>query len=156
MTNGFGLNFNDIKEEEYDLLPNGKYDVKFDKVEVKETKNSVASGKSNGFYLNIALKVVGEKYNNRVIFDVVNFENPSETAQRIGAERLKRILICAGFEDLNKTMPQHLVGKVVNVLISTQKDEYNPDGKNIVKFYNKSEATNNTETVKDSDKPSWM
>lgn len=129
----------DVKAEENvgGLIKPGNYNVIIEKIETKDTK-------TNGKALNFWLKIFGESYNNKMIFDFINIQNQSEQATQIGLSRLKRISELCGTCDLNQ-----MLGKKMTCYIGVQKSKDPQYGdKETVKTYNEYVAGNNGDAYK--------
>lgn len=81
---GFGTD-SVAPQEDYALLPPGKYVVSIDKSEVKQTK------RMDGHYLELTMCVLEGKYRNRKLWDRINIDNPSQTCVQIGLSVLAAI-----------------------------------------------------------------
>jgi len=129
----FGFDFSMFKEEEKrsGALPAGNYTVIADSAQIKQNK------KKNGHYVALQLSICdGKKYNNKKLFDYLNFDNPNETAQEMGRGRLKRLLNLSGVKesDMAKASPQSIVGKKFGVYVSIDKQEGREDGNRISSY----------------------
>lgn len=66
-----------------DLVPAGEYSVVFTNSELVKTKS--------GHALKLFMKIVEGECENKVISEFLNFDNPSDVAQKISLSRLRRI-----------------------------------------------------------------
>lgn len=121
--------------EEFKPIPAGDYVLMVEKVELKPTKAGTGS------YLSLQLKVQGGQFNNRVVFDMITYENPNPQAVEIGHRKLSGLCRAAGIAQLSDT--QQLVNRIVSGKVSIKEDktgQYDPS--NEVKMYKSaSEAT---------------
>lgn len=119
--------------EEFKPVPAGEYDFLIEKVELKPTKAG------NGSYLNLQLKIQGSQYNNRVVFDMITYENPNPQAVEIGHRKLSGLCRAAGIVQLSDT--QQLVNRIVAGKVGIREDktgQYEPS--NDVKMYKSASA----------------
>jgi len=108
----------------FELLPTGEYDFIVEKVEEKETKAGT------GTYLNCTYSIVGEKYENRKVFDLININNPSEVAERIGRGRLHKLALACGCVDMEDS--DDLIDKVFTGIVAVKKGTGGYEDKNVV------------------------
>jgi hypothetical protein len=102
------------QEKSMGALPQGGYDVAIEKVEPKSNDNGWKA-------LNFQLRVVGEKFNNAVVFDQVTIaHSTSEKAVEIGKARLAKIAELCGTTDT-----ANMLGKQLNIYVGVKEDEYN-------------------------------
>ena len=122
------INLTDLPEAEntgdFAALPAGDYDVAIAKCELKESKKG-------GDYFNFQFKVTGEKYRNRVVFGMITRKNSNETAERIGAEQLRKIMSACGIGSLTDT--DQFIG--CELVITLGQREYQGVMQNEVKNY---------------------
>jgi len=157
MSKTFGFSFSDIKEEEnkFGLIPTGNYRAVIDSAEVKQNKDKT------GYYINLKIKLKGnEKRDGAVLFDIINFDNPSEIATKIGKERLKRLLSIAGVSeaDMPNSGPESLVGKSYMLYVGVDSQEGYDDRNKIISYSEivaQSDAAAQQEEESKS-KPSWI
>lgn len=118
-----------VKLEEidnYDPIPAGTYNAKITKVEVKDTKAGT------GKYLNVSLQITGPSYQGRMVFDIINVQNPSQTAVDIGIATMKKIAVAIGETTIQDT--DQMIGADVEIKVKVKNDkEFGP--KNVVKDY---------------------
>jgi hypothetical protein len=101
-------------ENNFDALPAGKYLVAIDKAEVKESKN-----KPGNHYVSIQYSVVGADFTNRKIFEIINFKNDNEVAERIGTATLGELMRSIGVKEANTDA---FIGKNLYVKVKIGKD----------------------------------
>lgn len=116
-----------IESNSFDPIPSGKYQAIVSEAEVKETKAG------NGKYLNLQLKIVGEKYEGRVIFDMINFENSSQKAEVIGKAKLGKLVLALGLDEVTDT--DDLLGITIGIKVSVEHDDYKGEKVNKIKDY---------------------
>ena len=78
-------------DNSFDPLPAGEYLCTIEKVECKQSQKN-----ANNWYLNIMYSVIGADYTNRKIFEIINFKNDNETAEKIGAQALGQLIRATG------------------------------------------------------------
>lgn len=125
------LEFNAAEVEpndSFELLPAGKYRVCITDSEMKPTK------KGDGTLLKLKLQVLDGQYQNRTIFDQLNYRNPNPTAQQIGLGTLSAICRAVGKMEPKDTAELHNIPLVANVKVSRQEGY---DDRNEVKGYSK-------------------
>lgn len=110
----------------FEPVPADTYRVQIVDSAIKETKSG------NGKILTLTDEIVGHPtLSGRKIFDVINIENPSVDAVRIGRQKLNTICVLAGIKKLRDTAELH--GKVITVVVSV--GEYNGKPNNRIDKY---------------------
>ena len=71
-------------------VPPGKYLLEIQESDIRPTKSGT------GEYLYLVIRVVTGPYENRLIFDRLNFSNPNPQAQEIAQKALKRLVRLCG------------------------------------------------------------
>ena len=91
------FNLNEVEEEkEMQVMPPGKYRGVVANSELKRTKAGT------GMYLAVEFVISQpEQFKGRKVFDIINVQNPNETAQEIGTARLKAICVHGGLDASN-------------------------------------------------------
>jgi|GEM_PF-5518095 len=79
-----------------DLMVAGWYPAYIEKAEWKKSKTNVVNE-----YLSLQLRITGDKYNNKVVFHMLNLINVSEIARNIAMHDLKLMMIALGKEPKN-------------------------------------------------------
>jgi len=135
---------------DYDLLPTGDYTAIIKAAEVKDTKAGT------GRYINFQLEIVSGQHAGRVVFDLVNFENPNPVAQDIGQKTLSAICHATKVMQLNN--PEQLCNIPMSIKLGIKKDAEYGD-KNTIKSYKAASSTpdvSKTTTTETGDgKPPW-
>lgn len=90
-----------------DPLPPGIYTCRVEKAEVK------ATNAGDGHMVKVQLRVQGGEFDNRVMFDTMLFDHPSEKAQSIGVERLSTLAKASGLPSIPPEA-ETFINKVVN------------------------------------------
>jgi len=90
---------------DFDVLPPGEYTVSIDRVEIKQTK------KADGHYVGLKLQVLEGARKGQVVFDCINFNNPSEVCVAMGLRSLAALGQAVGVDKITDPELQ-LVGKV--------------------------------------------
>jgi hypothetical protein len=91
----------------FECLPPGKYRVLIARADYKKT----ASG--NGMRIPLELSIVGGDFAGRTLFEGLNVDNPNETAQLIGRQRLKEILEAIGLDHEKFSDTDQIEGEIV-------------------------------------------
>lgn len=115
----------------YDPLPAGEYRVCIVNSEMRPTKAGT------GTLINLELQVLDGPYQNRKVFDRINYSNPNPTAQKIGLGTLSAICRSVGIltpQDTTQLHNRPLRAKVKVV----NDDQYGP--KNEVSSYSADKA----------------
>jgi hypothetical protein len=116
----------------YDVLPAGWYTVYADKAEVKNNKAG------NGCYLKMELTVIGENYNGRKLFPMINLQNPSAKAVGIGRRELAALGQACGLAAIQDS--KEVIGKYFQVRVKVEKGNGNYDDDNRVTAYKPSDG----------------
>ncbi len=128
------INFDEIKPEAFEPIPNGRYEVEIVSSEQKLTKKAEASGNAqDGTMLCLRLKITCGKFKGRNVFNNLNIFNASEVAQRIGRQRLGEILDALGLTTVNESSELH--GRPLVAQLKTKKggDGYS-DREEVVRY----------------------
>jgi hypothetical protein len=115
MGNLTGFKAADYKEQAFDVLPAGDYDVVIVASELKTTK------KGDGHYLELQLQVLSGQYQNRRLFDRLNIDNPNATCQLIGRGVLSAICRAVQVETPNDSAELH--NKPLKAVVRVAKDD---------------------------------
>lgn len=124
------LGFDAGKEEpnNFDLVPPGDYDAVIVKSEAKKTKDG------GGKYLNLQLQILNGKYQNRILFDLLNLWNASPEAVKIARGTLSAICRAVNVPTPKDTSELHNKPLRISVGIQKGSDDF-PDDKNKIKGY---------------------
>ena len=147
-----GFDVTGIEEESnnFGVLPAGNYDVVVKEAIVKQTRSKT------GYYINFQYQVINnEKYNKRVLFDIVNIKNDSQKAEEIGKARLKRLLSLAGLPLDGSADTEDFIGKTFNCFVKIDKQEGYEDSNKIASF-DKSNAEFKKEKTEGNIPESWV
>jgi hypothetical protein len=115
---GNGFDSNSVEpQQDYEVLPPGKYPVVCENAEVKTTK------KGDGHYLEVCVQIVDGQYRGRKLWSRMNIDNPSEVAQRIGLSQLAGLCKAVGIAVLSDE--KDLLGKscIANVKVKDEQNE---------------------------------
>ncbi len=93
-------------QEDYDVLPPGKYPSLIETAEIKSTKAHT------GHYIEIRMSVLDGPFKNRKIFDRINIDNPNAQCVEIGMRSLAALGLALGLQAIGDTA-QLLNGIVV-------------------------------------------
>ena len=146
MGNLTGFKAADYKEQAFDVLPAGDYDVVIVASELKTTK------KGDGHYLELQLQVLSGQYQNRRLFDRLNIDNPNATCQLIGRGVLSAICRAVQVETPNDSAELH--NKPLKAVVRVAKDDSgNPT--NEIKGYAKKEIAAGKPAQATTDTPPW-
>lgn len=121
-----GFKQSEVPESKFDAIPEGEYRALITESKVKPTKNG------NGTLIELKWQILEGKYQNRTVFDRVNWENKNPTAQLIGRQQLKKIAKAVGApEEFADTSILHMKPCVIVIKVG----EYNGEPNNEVKGY---------------------
>lgn len=98
----FELDVNELYDPEQDvfkLIPDGWYPANIQAPEVKLTKDGT------GQYVSWMLKIFGQNYAGRVLFDTFNIKNKSAEAQAIGRKNIGRVMHMLKIEKTGSLKP---------------------------------------------------
>lgn len=116
---------NGIEEEvSFEPIPPGEYLVQITDSEVKENKSRTGS------YLNLTLTVLDNKYQGRLLFDLLNLYNQNQTAVEIAEKRMASYCRAMGLTKVSDSMQLH--GIPFKVRVAVEKDpsgQYKPKNK---------------------------
>lgn len=104
-------------------IPAGTYQVKVETAEIMDTKAM------DGKYLKIKHRIVGGQFDNRVIFNNINFRNRNPDAERIGAQRLGELMLAGKLNRLVDT--DQLIGVVAMAKVTVRTSEQYGDSNEI-------------------------
>jgi hypothetical protein len=105
--------------------PAGKYTVL-----IADVEDRVA--KSGANYLSIKAQIIGPRFQDHTVTDMITYENSSPEAMKIGRRKV-RSLVMAVFGEDRPFVAQDLIGKVVDV--NTEVNSYNGEDNARVKSY---------------------
>lgn len=100
----------------HEPLPNGKYEVIVDQLEIKDNKAGTGSN------LNLRFVVENGPYVDRLIFENLCIKNASPQAERIAKSKLASLCECIGLLDLHST--DQLYGCHLMVSVAIELDKY--------------------------------
>lgn len=110
-------------------IPEGNYNAVIIEIEDKVSKNG-------GSYLKLQLKIIdNDKYEGRVIFDIINYRCANEQAMSIAARSIAQIIVCKFGEKRAITNEQDLLMTVVGIQVGHQINSQTGDKEAKVKFY---------------------
>lgn len=122
-----GFNAADVAPSEgFDVLPAGEYRVCIVSSELKPTKSG------NGQLINLQLQVLDGQYQNRRIFERINWVNPNPQAQQIGRGTLSAICRSVGILTPGDTAELH--NKPMRAKIKVKHSEQYGDQNEVVKY----------------------
>ena len=112
----------------FEPLPKGKYTVKVDATDLKQTKNGT------GQYIKIEFVVLGPIFQGRKLFANLNIVNDSAESMRIGRQQVKSLMVAGGMsqEQINHfNDTDQLLGLTVNarVEIDEGSGQYGPQNR---------------------------
>lgn len=141
----------------FDTIPDGWYIAQIKSSEMKP------NSKLTGSYLNLELEIVEGEHKGRILYDILNIDNPNKTAQEIAYKTLASICHATGVIKVENAQELHAIPMEIKVRTSSADDEY--DARNIIKGYrglnngeSKPQITNSVvdttqETAKEQQKP---
>lgn len=122
-----GFNAQEVEPSQgFDVLPAGEYRVCVVGSEMKPTK------KGDGQLLNLQLQVLDGQYQNRRIFERINWINPNPTAQQIGRGTLSAICRAVGVLTPNDTSELH--NKPLRAKVKVKNDPQYGEQNEVVKY----------------------
>jgi len=111
-----GMSFTDedlasTGDGDFSPLPAGEYAVTIDGADLKQTKAG------DGTYINLKMIVDGPTHMGRIVFSMLNIQNPSQKAEAIGRGQLGDILRILGiqaatFEDTDQLLGGQMIVKL--------------------------------------------
>lgn len=111
------------EENQFNVVPAGKYDVTVESVDLRQSS-------SGGKYFNLKMKINNGEFKGRYLFDLINILVPgSDQATNIGLARLKRISNLLNVSDTSL-----IIGKSLIVDVVIKSDPKYGD-KNVIKYY---------------------
>ena len=114
--------------DNFDPIPPGVYAAEVIESDVVQTKAG------NGQMVKLTLRISEGEYENRRIFEQINYLNANEVAQRIGQQTLAELCTACGIRGpLDDTEHLHGVPIRIKVAIQPARDGY--DARNTVKRY---------------------
>jgi len=128
---GQKFNVNELPEDEksgdYTPIPAGWYHGTIDAADLKTTKAGT------GQYISITFKVEGPTHQNRLVFSMINIASPSQVAQNIGLQQLKKIMQAIGLADLEDT--DQLIGGMIRAKVDIKPASGDYSAANTIKDY---------------------
>lgn len=107
----------------FEPLPEGAYLCIVESSEMKATKAGTGTG------INLKLQVIDGEYKGRTLFWWLNYNNPNETAQRIGRSELAALCRAVNILQPKDTMELHNIPFVAHVVVTPAKDGYDAGNK---------------------------
>jgi len=132
-------------DDDFDVIPAGKYVAEIVKSEMRETKAKT------GQFLFLQMKILKGDHKGRVLFDRLNLVNPNETAVEIARKTLKRICDAVGKKKITDSKVLHDTPMNVQVSIKPADDNW-PAGNEIKGYYKidgNSQSASNANPFKD-------
>lgn len=138
------LNFDvskiEIEDSNFELIPDGDYTAVISGEEMKATKAGT------GHYLSLKIEIIEGRYKGRIIFDILNLDNPNAQAVSIAQQTLGKICLAINMEKLEDS--SQLLNIPLIIKLGTQAAQNGYDASNKVKNY--TPITNSTPTQKTS------
>ena len=106
----FGVDDLPQSDRNYELIPEGWYNVSITKAELGTTKAGT------GQKIDIRYDITGPSQQGRVVFQAVNIRNQSQKAEEIGRQQLGDIMRAIGLAKVNDT--DQLIGGHVNIKLA--------------------------------------
>jgi len=94
-----------------------------------------ANSAKTGHYLTLQLKVTDGQYKGKMVFELMNLDNPNQTAVEIAQRTLAQICEACDIEDLEDSEDLHNI--VMAARLGTQPGNAGYPPKNVVKAYKK-------------------
>ena len=102
-------------QEDFEVIPPGKYPVSIDTAEVKQTKSE------KGHYLKLTLSILGGPFRNRKLWDQINIDNPNQICVEIGLRTLAALGQAIGIARMTNT--DELIGKFCIAHVKVKNDQ---------------------------------
>ena len=103
-----------VKANDFEVIPSGDYPAIITEMEEKPTKDGT------GMRLNLKVQIIDGKYQNRTLYDGLNTVNKSAVAQQIGRQQLKSI--CVALNNPSPKDSSELLNKALMVTVKIGKD----------------------------------
>jgi len=115
-------------------VPPGEYIAEIVESDIVDTKAKDAHGNPNGQTITLTWKIVQGDFENRRVWDRINFRHTNEVTQRIGQQALAELCTAVGLKGpLDDTTELHGVPVEIRVAIQPATDQY--AASNVVKRY---------------------
>jgi hypothetical protein len=112
-----GFNANNVEPTtDFEPIPEGKYLAIITDSEMKPTKSG------NGQYLELTFRVVGGPYENRVLWSLLNLDNPSAQAVQIAQGELSAICRAVGVMQPRDSSELHDIPLTIGVVLKRRAD----------------------------------
>lgn len=138
----FNIDWNNIKEDSYQLLPEGVYGGNITKTEIKQSKSGT------GTYVNLEVTLLGGSgVKGRKVFDICMLSHPNSAAVNVGAKKLKSIADAIGLDITEVESFSEFVGKPLGIKLGVEENAEYGDKNRIKSFLEFSEdllASNNS------------
>lgn len=130
----FNIDWNNIKEDSYQLLPEGTYAGNITRTEVKTSKNG------SGQYVNLEVTLLGASgVKGRKVFDICMLSHKNPAAVNVGAKKLKSIADSIGLDITEVESFSEFIGKPLGVKLSIEENAEYGDKNRIKSFLEFSE-----------------
>jgi len=129
-----GMSFTDedlqsTGDGDFSPLPAGEYSVTIDGADLKQTKAG------DGTYINLKMIVDGPTHMGRIVFSMLNIQNPSQKAEAIGRGQLGDILRIIGIQAATFEDTDQLLGGQMIVKLSIKEAQGDYKASNNVQAY---------------------
>lgn len=103
----------------FDVIPQGQYVLHVSKTELVDTKDKT------GAYVKVTFDVMGPTHQGRKIFANFNIRNNSATAEQIGKQQLKQLIVAGHVQEPLQDTDQLLGAEVLgDVIVKPAHDKY--------------------------------
>ena len=138
-----------VDDSSYEPLPEGWYPVQITGAELKETKAGT------GQYIKVEYTVVGDNYQGRKVWGMLNIVNPNETAENIGRKQLNQLMAATALDSVQDT--DEFVGKTLNIKLKIKPASGEYEASNDVKGFKAGEVEMKVDAgIKEAGgKPPW-
>lgn len=127
-------------------LPAGEYLVHIIKSEMKETKESKATGKGNAYFLSLHMKVLEGERKGSLVFTNLNLKNPNPVAEEIANKELNSICQACGVQGVADSEEIHQVPFVVELKVDKATKQY-PESNSVTAYKPESDWNGDTGEV---------
>jgi hypothetical protein len=108
-----------MQSRSFDPLPKGDYEMIIVKSDVKPTLAG------SGHYIELEMHVIGGQHSGRRIWERLNVDNPSKTAQDIAQAALASLCHAVNVQDMNQTEQLHDIPFIAHVEIDKKEPNRN-------------------------------
>lgn len=143
------IDVNDLPQSEqgdFEPIPAGWYTANIAGAELKDTKAG------NGKYINVRYDITGPTHEGRVVFGMLNIQNPNPKAEEIGRQQLGELMRAIGVARVTDT--DELIGGKCSIKVSIKPPQNGYGASNEIKAWKAAEgAMPKAQAAPESEKP---